>query len=303
MPVLTWDGTGEKVYETGVDHGVLYMPNASGVYDDGVAWNGLVTVTESPSGAEANKTYADNIIYGNLISAEEFGATIEAYTYPDEFSEYDGSALPVPGLSIGQQVRKTFGMSYRSLVGNDIDGTDHGYKLHLLYGLTASPSEKAYGTVNDSPEMITFSWEVTSIPTNVTGMRPTSVITVDSTQVDPDALAALEELLYGTVATEPSLPTPDEVIALFAGTALATGVVVTGDVDSIDITGTTTNYLFTVEAWDGDNYNVVVGGDGVTEAAAEALVLSDGIHRVTLSAAAGFYVPAAQQDVFIVTVT
>jgi len=217
MPVLTWDGTGEKVYETGVDHGVLYMPNASGVYDDGVAWNGLVTVTESPTGAEANKTYADNIIYGNLISAEEFGATIEAYTYPDEFAEFDGTILSVPGLSIGQQVRKTFGMSYRSLVGNDVDGTEFGYKLHLLYGLTASPSEKAYGTVNDSPEMITFSWEVTSIPTNVTGMRPTSVITIDSTQVGAVALANLEDLLYGTVGTEPSLPTPDQVIALFSG--------------------------------------------------------------------------------------
>lgn len=218
MPVLTWDGTGEKVYETGVDHGVLYIPNSNGVYDDGVAWNGLVTVTESPSGAEANKTYADNIVYGNLISAEEFGATIEAYTYPDEFAEFDGTGLPVPGLSVGQQFRKSFGMSYRSLVGNDVDGTEFGYKLHLLYGLTAAPSEKAYGTVNDSPEMITFSWEVTSVPTNVTGMRPTSVITVDSTQVDAAALAELEDLLYGTVGSEPTLPTPDEVIALFSGT-------------------------------------------------------------------------------------
>lgn len=218
MPVLHWDGTGEKLYETGVDHGVLYLPNASGVYDDGVAWNGLVTVTESPTGAEANKTYADNIIYGNLISAEEFGATVEAYTYPEEFSEFDGTALPFPGISVGQQFRKTFGMSYRSLVGNDVDGTEFGYKLHLLYGLTASPSEKAYGTVNDSPEMITFSWELTSIPTNVTGMRPTSVITVDSSQVDAAALANLEDLLYGTAGSDPSLPTPDEVVALFAGT-------------------------------------------------------------------------------------
>lgn len=303
MTVLTWDGTGEKIYETGVDHGVLYMPNESGVYDNGVAWNGLVTVTESPSGAEANKTYADNIVYGNLVSAEEFGATIEAYTYPDEFGDYDGTTSPSPGVVIGQQFRRTFGLSYRSLVGNDVEGTAFGYKLHLIYGLTATPSEKAYGTVNDSPEMITFSWEVTSVPTNVTDHRPTSIITIDSTKVDPDALAALEELLYGGVGTDPSLPTPDEVIALFEGTALATNVVVAGDVDSIDITGTTTNYLFTVEAWDGDEWAVVVGGDGVDEATAEALTLANGIHRVTVSAAAGFYVPAAQQDVFNVTVT
>lgn len=218
MAVLHWDGTGEKVYETGVDHGVLYMPNASGVYDDGVAWNGLVTVTESPTGAEANKTYADNIIYGNLISAEEFGATVEAYTYPDEFAAYDGTQVPFPGVAVGQQARKTFGLSFRSLIGNDVDGTDLGYKLHLLYGLTASPSEKAYGTVNDSPEMITFSWEVTSIPTAVTGMRPTSLITIDSTDADAAALANLEDLLYGTAGSDPSLPAPDAVFALFTGT-------------------------------------------------------------------------------------
>jgi hypothetical protein len=303
MTVLTWDGTGEKVYETGVDHGVLYLPNEAGVYENGVAWNGLVTVTESPTGAEANKTYADNIVYGVLTSAEEFGATIEAYTYPDEFSQFDGGVSPTPGVMVAQQARGSFGMSYRTLKGNDVQGTNFGYKIHLLYGLTAAPSEKAYSTVNDSPEMITFSWEVTSVPTNVTDLRPTSVVTVDSTEVDPDALAALEDLLYGTVGTDPSLPTPDEVIAIFQGTATASDVVVAGDVDSIDITGTTANFLFTVEAWDGDEYAVVVGGDGVNEAAAEALVLSNGIHRVTCSAAAGFYVPAAQQDVFIVNVT
>jgi hypothetical protein len=303
MTVLTWDGTGEKIFETGVDHGVLYIPNEAGVYENGVAWNALVTVTESPTGAEANKTYADNIVYGVLTSAEEFGATIEAYTYPPEFEQFDGGVSPTPGVTVAQQARGSFGMSYRTLIGNDVEGQNYGYKLHLLYGLTAAPSEKAYSTVNDSPEMITFSWEVTSVPTNVTDLRPTSVVTVDSTIVDADALAALEELLYGTIGTDPSLPTPDEVIALLGGTATASDVVVAGDVDSIDITGTTANVLFTVEFWDGDEYTVVVGGDGVNEAAAEALVLSNGVHRVSLSAAAGFYVPAAQQDVFIVTVT
>lgn len=303
MTALHWDATGEKRYETGVDHGVLYMPDNDGIYADGVAWNGLVTVTESPSGAEANKTYADNIIYGNLISAEEFGATIEAYTYPEEFGEYDGTSSPTPGVVVAQQVRKTFGMSYRTLIGNDVEGTDLGYKLHLLYGLTAAPSEKAYSTVNDSPEMITFSWEVTSIPTNVTGLRPTSVITIDSTQVDSAALAALEELLYGGVSSDPSLPTPDEVIAIFAGTPTASDIVVAGDVDSIDITGTTTNVLFTIEHWDGDEYVAVVGGTEVNEAAAEALTLANGVKRVTLTAAAGSYIPAAQQEVFVVTVT
>jgi hypothetical protein len=216
MPPLTWDEVGEKVYETGVDHGVLYLPNpASGVYDAGHAWNGLTTVTESPSGAEPTAQYADNIKYLNLISAEEFGVTIEAFTYPEEFGECDGTALPEPGVVVGQQTRKMFGMSYRTRVGNDIEGSDFGYKLHLLYGLQAAPSEKAYATINDSPEAITFSWEVTSTPVPVTGLKPTSLIVVDSTVVDTADLAALEALLYGdTVAA--ALPTPDAVIALFS---------------------------------------------------------------------------------------
>jgi hypothetical protein len=303
MTALTWDGTGEKVYETGVDHGVLYTRDEDGVYDNGFAWNGLVTVTESPTGAESNKTYADNIIYGTLISVEEFGATIEAYTYPDEFGDYDGTAAPAAGVVVGQQARRSFGLSYRTLKGNDVDGTALGYKLHLVYGLTAAPSEKAYSTVNDSPEMITFSWEVISVPTNVTDLRPTSIITIDSTQVDSGALAALEELLYGGIASDPSLPTPDEVIALFAGAATASNVVVAGDVDSIDITGTTTNVLFTVQSWDGDEWQPVVGGTAVNEAAAEALVLANGIHRVSLTATAGNYIPAAQVTPFHVNVT
>lgn len=218
---LVWDAVGERLYETGVDHGVLYIPNAAGVYDTGFAWNGLTTVTESPSGAEATPLYADNIKYLNLISVEEFGATIEAFTYPDEFAQCDGSATPEEGIAVGQQTRKAFGLSYRTQVGNDLDGSDAGYKLHLVYGATAAPTEKAYATINDTPEAITFSWEITTTPVAVTGLKPTSVITIDSTKVDSAGLLALEALLYGTTTptpTEPSLPLPDAVLALFPGT-------------------------------------------------------------------------------------
>lgn len=217
MTALTWDAVGERLYETGVDHGVLYIPVA-GVYEDGFAWNGLVTVTESPSGAEATPTYADNIKYLNLISVEEFGGTIEAYTYPDEFMQCDGTAEPEPGVSVGQQTRKVFGMSYRTLLGNDTDGTDHGYKLHLVYGALAAPSEKAYSTVNDSPEAITFSWEFSTTPVPVTGHKPSASLVIDSTKADPAGLAALEDILYGAEAIDPRLPLPDEVITLLAGT-------------------------------------------------------------------------------------
>jgi hypothetical protein len=217
MAPLTWDQVGERFYEVGVDHGVLYLPDAAGVYNTGFAWNGLTTVTESPSGAEASPQYADNIKYLNLISAEEFGGTIEAFTYPDEFGQCDGTDLPSPGVAVGQQGRKMFGMSYRTRVGNDVDGTEHGYKLHLLYGLQAAPSEKAYATINDSPEAIAFSWEVTSTPVPVTDRKPTSLIVIDSTVVDDVDLTALEDLLYGKASVEAALPTPDAVIALFAG--------------------------------------------------------------------------------------
>lgn len=216
MPPITWDGVGDKLYESGVDHGVLYLPDTAGVYNTGFAWNGLVGVTETPSGAEPNAQYADNIKYLNLISAEEFGATIEAFTYPDEFAECDGTALPEPGVAVGQQNRKMFGLSFRTKVGNDVDGMDFGYKLHLVYGCQAAPSEKAYATINDSPEALTFSWEVTTTPAPVTGLRPTSLIVVDSTVVDPGDLAALEALLYGDTLAA-ALPTPDAVIALFGG--------------------------------------------------------------------------------------
>lgn len=302
MTELSWDDVGERFFETGVDRGVLYIPT-SGIYDIGYAWNGLTGVTETPSGAEPTPLYADNIKYLNLLSLEQFGGTITAYTYPDEFGQCDGTETPTAGVSVAQQARKTFGLSYRSRLGNDEDGDAFGYKLHLLYGALASPSERAYATVNDSPEAIEFSWAFNTTPVAVTDMRPTSLLIIDSTTVTDAALAALEALLYGTVGTDPSLPLPDDVIALMDGTALADDVAVAGDVDSIDITGTTANYLFTVEAWDGDNFNVVVGGDGVNEAAAEALSLANGIHRITLSGATGYFPPAAQQKVFIVNVT
>lgn len=216
MAVITWDGVGDKIFETGVDHGVLYPFNSTTkAYDTGVAWNGLTTVTESPSGAEANAQYADNIKYVELRSAEEFGATLEAFTYPDEFAVLDGTASPAAGLTIGQQTRGTFGLSYRTLVGNDVEKQDYGYKLHLIYGATAAPSEKAYATINDSPEAITFSWELTTTPVAVEGFKPTASLVIDSTKTTTDKMQALEALLYGAAATEAKLPLPDEVIALF----------------------------------------------------------------------------------------
>ena len=220
MTALTWDDVGERLYETGVDHGVLYLPDESGVYGDGVAWNGLTTVTESPSGADASPQYADNIKYLNLISVELFGGTIEAFTYPEEFAQCDGTAFPTPGVAIGQQARKQFGLCYRTVLGNDIEGNDHAFKLHLVYGATASPSERAYATINDSPAAIAFSWAFTTIAVAVTDHKPTSLITINSDEVDPTTLAALMDILYGTSAT-PRLPLPDEVIGMFEGTVTA----------------------------------------------------------------------------------
>ena len=218
MAKIEWDKTGERLYETGVKNGVLYVQEA-GAYPKGVAWNGLTAVTESPSGAEATPLYADDIKYLNLISAEEFGATIEAYTYPDEFAECDGSASLADGVMIGQQARKTFGLCYRTAIGNDIDGNDHGYKLHIIYGALAAPTEKAYATINDSPEAITFSWEVTTTPVNVTGAKPTASITIDSTKATPEKLAALEKILYGDTEVEARLPLPDEIKQIFTAGA------------------------------------------------------------------------------------
>lgn len=219
MTQLQWDQVGQRFYETGVDHGVLYKPNpSSGLYDQGYAWNGLTSVTESPSGAEATPQYADNIKYLNLYSYEEFGGTIEAFTYPDEWLEHDGTAELEPGVTAGQQDRKPFGMSYRTRLGNDLEGNGYGYKLHLVYGATASPSEKAYATVNDSPEAVAFSWEFSTVPVAVTGFKPTAILVINSTKVDPAALADLEDALYGTVGSDPMLPLPDAVRAFFSGT-------------------------------------------------------------------------------------
>lgn len=219
MSKITWDKTGERFYETGVKKGVLYPQATGGLYPKGVAWNGLTAVTEAPTGAEATPLYADDIKYLNLMSVEEFAATIEAYTYPDEFAACDGSAEIAPGVSIGQQKRKTFGLSYVTTLGNDVDGNDHGYKLHIIYGALAAPSEKAYATINDSPEAITFSWEVSTTPVSVAGFEPTASITIDSTKVDAEKLAALEVILYGKDPTgvstsdgaDPRLPLPDEI--------------------------------------------------------------------------------------------
>lgn len=220
MAEIVWDEAGAREFETGVDHGVLYEPDLTGAFTSGVAWNGLTAVTESPSGAESNPQYADNMKYLNLKSAEEFSATIEAFTYPDEFGKYNGEAQPEPGVYLGQQRRGTFGLSYRTLKGNDLLGTEFGYKLHLVWNCDAAPSEKAYATVNDSPEAITFSWELTTTKVavgTVGGVKygPTASMTIDSTKVAPADLATLEDMLYGAAATEPKLPTPAEVIAIF----------------------------------------------------------------------------------------
>lgn len=214
MSKLQWDKVGEHFYETGVDHGVLYPMNANGqTYDKGVAWNGLTAVTESPEGAEVSAIYADNIKYLNLMSAEDFKATIEAYTYPEEFEQCDGSASLAEGIKIGQQARKAFGFCYRTRIGNDLN-PELGYKIHIIYGATAAPSERAYETVNDSPEAITFSWEVSTIPVEVTGFKPTAHVEIDSTKVDASKLALIEEKLYGSETEEPTLLMPDEIVAL-----------------------------------------------------------------------------------------
>ena len=217
MAKIVWDESGKRTYETGVRNGVLYLQNESGVYENGVAWNGLTAVTESPSGAEPTALYADDIKYLELFSAEEFGATIEAYTYPAEFEKCDGSASLGTGVTIGQQDRATFGLCYRTVLGNDVKGSEFGYKLHLIYGAKAKPSEKGYQTINDSPEAITFSWEISTTPVNVSGFKPTACVTIDSTKIDPEKLTQIETLLYGDVSTEAKLPLPDEIAGIIAG--------------------------------------------------------------------------------------
>jgi hypothetical protein len=266
MTALAWDQVGERLYETGVDHGVLYLINTEGEYDLGVAWNGLTTVTESPSGAESNPQYADNIKYLNLLSAEDFGATIEAFTYPDEFAECDGSATPSPGVVVGQQGRKVFGLAYRTRVGDDISGADAGYKLHLVYGAQASPSEKAYSTINDSPEAIAFSWEVATTPVPVTGLKPTSLLVIDSTKVGATELSDLEDILFGTESDDPRLPMPDEVIDVLGGTAL--GDVNLTDADNQPVFNQATNVI-TLPAVTGVQWQI--DGEDVADGAQPAL--------------------------------
>ena len=239
MSKLVWDAVGSRIYETGDDHAVLYLQNSDGTYANGVAWNGITAVSESPSGAEANPIYADNIKYVDLRSAEEFGATIEAYTYPDEWAECDGSKEIAEGVYAGQQTRRPFGFSYRSLIGNDTEMDAHGYKLHLIYNATASPSEKGYATVNDSPDAITFSWEISTTPIAITGFpsfKPTAALTIDSTKADHDSLTTLENALYGTENSEPTLPLPHLVVAMFSsGSTGETGA--TGSTGSTGSTG------------------------------------------------------------------
>lgn len=215
MAKISWDNVGEKIWETGVDHGVIYTPTAHGVYGGGVPWNGLTAVNEKPTGAEPNDQYADNIKYLTLYSAEDFEATIEAFTFPPEFAECDGAKFVADGVAVHQQARKPFGFAYRTIVGNDVAGQEFGYKLHIIYGAMVTPSEKNYETINDSPEAITFSWDLTTIPVPVPGMKPTAHISIDSTNADPARIADLEKILYGDADTEPRLPTPEEVMAIF----------------------------------------------------------------------------------------
>lgn len=287
MTKLAWDLTGERRYETGVDHGIVYPLDGAGAYSHGYAWNGLTAITESPSGAEASPQYADNIKYLNLISYEEFGATIEAFTYPKEFAVCDGTAEPETGVFLGQQNRKTFGLVYRTKVGNDVDGQDHGYKLHLIWGAIAAPSEKAYATVNDSPEPITFSWEVTTTPVEVgliggTLYKPTAYLTVDSTTADAGALAELEDLLTGTVGSDPQLPLPAAVIALFAGTTTS----VTPSEPAFN-QGTNTITIPTVT---GVIYKIA----GVTKAAGPVVITANTV--VNAVPAAGYRFPPVSDD-------
>lgn len=281
MTQLVWDSVGERFYETGVNKGVLYIPDEAGVYDTGVAWNGLTTVTESPSGAEATPTYADNIKYLNLISAEEFGATIEAYTYPEEFLQFDGVGTASAGVYVGQQTRKVFGFSYQTRIGNDLEGTDHGYKIHMVYGAQAAPSEKAFATINDSPEAITLSWEVSTTPVSVTGFKPTATMTIDSTKVDAGALSDLEDILYGTVGDDPRLPLPDEVIAIFEGTVTDVSM---SDYDNQPTFDDTTNVV-TIPSVTGVQFKI--NGTNTTAGAKPALTVGQ-TSNVTAHAQAGY---------------
>lgn len=292
MTALTWHNTGERFYETGVDKAVLYLQDAGGLYSNGYAWNGMETVTESPDGAEATPTYADNIKYLNLISLEQFKGTIEAYTYPDQWAACDGSSTPVTGVTLGQQPRRTFGLSYRTRKGNEIEGTDFGYKLHLVWGALASPSEKAYGTINDSPEAVSFSWDFSTTPVEVTGndpitgkpFKPTATMVIDSTEVDPTALTNLENFLYGTVGSDPSLPSPTDVIALFSGTVTA--------VFPTPPTYDNGTHTITIPSTTGVIYSI----DGVDQAAGPVVITQDTI--VDMRPATGYVFTEPSDDTF-----
>jgi len=279
MTKLIWDKTGERFFETGVDQGVLYRIDDAGAYSIGYAWNGLTTVTESPSGAESNKQYADNIVYLNLLSLEQFGGTIAAFTYPDAFGACDGTAEPEPGLALGQQPRKPFGMCYRTRVGNDVEGTELGYKIHLIYNALAAPSEKARATINDSPAALEFSWTISTTPVPVTGYKPISTITLDSTKVDADALATLLDILYGTSGSDPRLPAPDEILALFAGTiTFVTLILPTYD---------NTTHTITIPTHAGHVYTI----DGVVQAAGPVVITEDTVVHVSPAAGYAFTPP------------
>lgn len=264
MAKIVWDETGKHLYETGVSKGVLYPVQSGGLYSLGVAWNGLTGVTESPSGAEATPLYADDIKYLSLMSAEEFGATIEAYTYPDEFSKCDGSGELAVGVSVGQQNRGTFGLSYKTTLGNDVDGSNHGYKLHLIYGAVASPSEKSYKTVNDKPEAITFSWKVTTTPVSLNGFKPTASLTIDSTKVDADKLTVLENILYGSDGVNPRLPLPDEILSILEGsTPSDVSLLTITPADSATAVPVTSSVVLTFNNKIG-NENIIITSEGGT---------------------------------------
>lgn len=278
MTALVWDQTGERFFETGVDRGVLYIPDDSGDYTTGFAWNGLTTVTESPSGADATAQYADNIKYLNLVAAEEFGGTIEAFTFPDEFAQCDGSQSPTTGLAIGQQTRKVFGLSYRTLLGNDLDGTDYGYKITLVYGALAAPSEKARATVNDKPEALAFSWEFTTTAVDVPGYKPSATLVIDSTKVVAADLTSFETILYGTTGVNPRLPQPSEVITIFE-----TGVTSVIPAAPTYVTGT---HVITITPQTGVIYKI----NGVVKTGAQPPITANTV--VTSEPAPGYIFPA-----------
>jgi hypothetical protein len=251
---LAWDSVGQRLYETGVSKGVLYLPDGSGNYTNGYAWNGLTKITEKPTGAAATAQYADNSIYLNLVSTERFDADIEAFTYPDAFSACDGSLEPEPGVMVNQQPRKSFGLSYRTELGNDLAGTEYGYKIHVVYNALAAPSQRDYATINDNPAAIALVWSLTTTPVALTGYKNVSTLTIDASRVDPTALAALEAFLYGTDGTNPSLPSPAAVLGLFAGTITT--------VTPVAPTYNSTTHVITIPTVTGITY--YIGGVAVT---------------------------------------